>query len=52
MISLTDKGFDIIDAAVTAHVKTQERLVSCLTVADRKRLDALLKEFLSAIEDD
>ena len=51
LISLTGRGFDIIDAAVTAHVKTQERLVSELSVSDRKQLDALLKTFLSSFEE-
>ena len=52
LISLTDKGFAVIDAAVTAHVETQERLVSGLSEKDRKTLDKLLKGYLADFEDD
>ncbi len=50
-VSLTDQGFEVIDAAVAAHVKTQERLVSGLTPQERSALDGLLKSFLGAVED-
>jgi DNA-binding MarR family transcriptional regulator len=50
LISLTDKGFGVIDAAVTAHVNTQGRLVSGLSKRDQRQLDALLKAFLAGIE--
>lgn len=50
LISLTDKGFRVIDAAVTAHVQTQEKLVSGLSKEDRRALDALLKSFLGNFE--
>ena len=45
LVSLSKKGFDLIDAAVTEHVTTQERLVSVLSDAERLQLDALLKKF-------
>lgn len=47
LISLTDKGFALIEDAVTAHVATQTRLVSGLSEHDQKELDALLKTFLA-----
>ena len=47
LISLTDKGFDVIDAAVTSHVETQARLVSGLSQEEQTQLDVLLKKFLS-----
>ena len=50
LISLTDKGFQVIDAAVAAHVETQELLVSGLSADERRQLDALLKSFLSDFE--
>ena len=50
LISLTDKGFDAIDAAVTAHLRTQERLVSGLSEGERNELNALLKSFLKTFE--
>ncbi|MEO1091819.1 MAG: MarR family transcriptional regulator [Pseudomonadota bacterium] len=51
LISLTDAGFQVIDRAVTAHVATQEELVSGLSAAERKQLDALLKTFLGGLEE-
>ena len=50
LISLTDKGFRVIDAAVTAHVQTQEKLVSGLSKDERRKLNALLKTFLEDFE--
>ena len=50
LISLTDEGFGVIDAAVADHVKTQEKLVSGLAAEDRRQLDALLKAFLADFE--
>ena len=49
-ISLTDRGFRVIDRAVTAHVATQERLVSGLFEEEREELDRLLKSFLADLE--
>lgn len=50
LISLTDKGFEVIDAAVTAHVATQQRLVSGLSDRDRRQLNSLVKGFLADFE--
>lgn len=50
LISLTDEGFRVIDAAVSDHVKTQEKLVSGLAARDRRQLDTLLKVFLADFE--
>lgn len=50
LISLTEKGFAVIDAAVTAHVRTQEKLVSGLSEDERGKLDGLLKTFLADFE--
>ena len=51
LISLTDKGFAVIDAAVTEHVATQKRLVSGLSEQDRAALDALLRKFTAGLAD-
>ena len=51
LIALSKKGFALIDEAATAHVATQERLVSCLSKKDRKALDALLKAYLADFEE-
>lgn len=50
LISLTDDGFRVIDAAVAAHVATQEKLVAGLSKRERQDLDALLKTFLAEFE--
>lgn len=51
LIALTGKGFDVIDAAVAAHVQTQEELVAGLSAKERRELDSLLKAFLGHFED-
>ena len=50
LIALTETGYGVIDAAVTAHVATQDKLVSGLSAADRKALNRLLKSFLADFE--
>ncbi|NNF78111.1 MAG: hypothetical protein HKN05_08795 [Rhizobiales bacterium] len=48
--SLTDKGFAVVDEAVTAHVQTQEKLVSGLSAEEHRTLDALLKTFQDSVD--
>ncbi|NVF12626.1 MarR family winged helix-turn-helix transcriptional regulator [Vreelandella maris] len=50
LISLSQRGFDLIDEAVAAHVETQAQLVSGLTDEQRQQLDALLRQFLAGVE--
>ncbi|MGG6895689.1 MULTISPECIES: MarR family winged helix-turn-helix transcriptional regulator [Rhizobium] len=50
LISLTSKGFELIDAAVTAHVETQTRLISTLSEEERTALDGLLRNYLADFE--
>ncbi|NTF43664.1 MarR family winged helix-turn-helix transcriptional regulator [Rhizobium rhizogenes] len=50
LISLTPEGFKLIDAAVTAHVETQARLVSSLSHEERTALDDLLRNYLASFE--
>ena len=50
LISLTDKGFALIDAAVTEHVATQAALVSGLSGEDRAALNALLRKFTAGLD--
>lgn len=50
LISLTPKGFELIDAAVTDHVATQQRLMAAFSHEDRKMLNQLLGRYLSEIE--
>jgi len=51
IISLTDKGFAIVDAAVTAHVETQTRLTSGLSKEESATLNGLLSKFLTGFEE-
>lgn len=50
LVALTDKGRDVIDAAVTDHVENQHHLVEPLTLEERTVLDGLLKKYLTAFE--
>ncbi|MFB2565049.1 MarR family winged helix-turn-helix transcriptional regulator [Rhizobium sp. IMFF44] len=50
LISLTPKGFELIDAAVTAHVETQKRLIATLSEGERTALDRLLRNYLADFE--
>lgn len=49
-ISLSKKGFEVIDKAVTDHVTTQQKLVSGLSPEQQSELNRLLKGFLSGLE--
>ncbi len=50
LISLTPRGLEIINEAVTAHVQTQARLVAGLTKKQRAQMDELLRVFLADLE--
>ena len=50
MITLTKKGREVIDNAVTEHVETQTRLVSVLSTQEQIKLNNLLKEYFSRLE--
>ncbi len=50
LISLTPKGFELIDAAVTAHAETQARLVAALSEEERAALNGLLRNYLASFE--
>jgi DNA-binding MarR family transcriptional regulator len=52
IVALTDDGFRTIDAAVTAHVATEERILSSLTSAQRRHLDEALVSLLASMEND
>ncbi|WP_085024859.1 MarR family winged helix-turn-helix transcriptional regulator [Ensifer aridi] len=50
IIALTSEGLKRINAAATAHVANQQRLVAGLAPGDREALDALLRKFLATLE--
>jgi len=52
LISLTERGFETIEAALADHVETQRRLVTGLPRDDFEALDAILRGWLERIERD
>jgi DNA-binding MarR family transcriptional regulator len=50
LVSLSVRGREIIDKAVTDHVETQAKLVAALTDEQCAQLDELLGQFMSAFE--
>jgi DNA-binding MarR family transcriptional regulator len=50
IIALTDRGFEVVEKAVTGHVANQHRLVAVLTEDERNQLGALVAKFLGAYE--
>ncbi len=51
LIALTDKGYTIVNDAVTAHVETQTRLVAVMSEKDKSSLNQVLRLYLSQITD-
>ncbi|WP_281037987.1 MULTISPECIES: MarR family winged helix-turn-helix transcriptional regulator [unclassified Rhizobium] len=51
LISLTERGFAIVEDAVSAHVENQQRLVAPLSEEERTTLNRLLKRFLRDFEE-
>ena len=51
LISLTERGFAIVEEAVGAHVDNQHRLVAHLSEEEQATLDGLLKRFLQDFEE-
>lgn len=50
VIKLTSEGFDLIDAAVVEHVKTQNALLAALSDEEVQQLDSVLRKLLKAAE--
>ena len=50
LIHLTDKGFDLIEKAVEAHVENGDRVLSALDESESKALNMLLRKLLVALE--
>ena len=52
LITLTDKGFELIEAAVTAHVANEHRILSVLQESERQSLTRLLRQLLLSFEEE
>jgi DNA-binding MarR family transcriptional regulator len=50
IITLTKKGFDLIEEAVTAHVTNEHRILSALETSEREELILLLRQLLISFE--
>lgn len=50
LIALSDTGRQLVDGAVEAHLRNEERLLAGLPVAKRERLASLLRELLLTLE--
>lgn len=50
LISLTDKGFNLIEKAVETHVENGDRILKVLEKSEREALNALLRKLLIALK--
>ena len=50
VVTLTDKGFELIDRVIADHVANQHRLIEALSPKDQQALDQLLADWLCAFE--
>ncbi|NEK59926.1 MarR family transcriptional regulator [Geodermatophilus sabuli] len=50
LVSLTDEGLRVVDAAVTEHVANEEALLAALSPTQRAQLDAILRRLLASFE--
>ncbi|MEO0011780.1 MAG: hypothetical protein RLZZ535_169 [Cyanobacteriota bacterium] len=51
LIHLTDKGFDLIEQAVEAHVENGHRILSVLEESELETLNMLLRKLLISLEE-
>ena len=51
LIQLTDKGFNLMEQAIEAHVENEHRILSAAELLDRETLDRLLRELLLSFEE-
>jgi DNA-binding MarR family transcriptional regulator len=51
LIELTDKGFEVIEKALDAHVANEHRILSALTGSERDTLAQLLRKLLVSFEE-
>ena len=50
LVTLTEKGFDLIEQAVAAHVENERRILSVLTSTEQEALTQLLRKLLASFE--
>jgi DNA-binding PadR family transcriptional regulator len=50
LIALTDAGKRVIDETIDRHVANEERILSVLTLAEQKKLNALLRKLIAGLQ--
>jgi DNA-binding MarR family transcriptional regulator len=48
LVALTDRGLNLVDAAVVSHLENQERLLAALGAGEREQLADLLRKLLTS----
>ena len=48
LVALTEKGRQVVDDAVLAHLANEERLLGALSAGERRRLAGLLRKLLTS----
>ena len=49
LIALTDAGKRVIDETIDRHVANEERILSVLTPAEQKKLNALIRKLIAGL---
>lgn len=52
VVTLTSKGFDLIEKAIADHVQTQERLLARMKDSEVQQLDELLRKLMATTDKD
>jgi len=50
VVALTEAGVRVIDAAFTAHMRNEHRLLEAITLQERAQLEAILKKWIAAFD--
>lgn len=50
VVTLTPKGFDLIEKAIADHVQTQKRLLGNMNDSEVEQLDELLRKLMASID--
>ncbi|HWK21160.1 MAG TPA: MarR family transcriptional regulator [Microbacteriaceae bacterium] len=50
VVALTEAGVRVIDAAFTAHMRNEHRLLEAISLPERAQLEAIFKKWLAAFD--
>jgi len=51
LVGLTERGQELVDTVVTAHLANEQRLLAALSFAEREQLAQLLRKLLRSLDD-